>query len=162
MSPIRGVFLILFLSTLSCCKTLDAQPYKTSLGIRGPFAKGITLKHFIGEQSALEGIAALRYRGFLFTGLYERHAQAFGVEGLYWYYGAGGHLGTWNDVDEHPWYDDGPNTAIGVDGVIGLEYDIGAIPFNVGIDYKPAINLIGAPGDPLWFDAGGVSFRYIF
>lgn len=158
MNATRTLILTLILSGASFLGA-KAQNYETSLGLRGPLNNGITIKHFIGEQSALEGILAARYRGFSFTGLYEKHQNAFDVDQLQWYYGAGGHIGSW--ADGSPWFDDpGQNTVIGVDGIIGLEYTIEEIPFNISIDYKPAFNLLGHQG--FWFDNGGISVRYIF
>lgn len=158
MNATRTIILTLLLSGTSYLGA-EAQNYTTSLGLRGPFNNGITLKHFISEQSALEGIFASRYRGFSFTGLYEKHQGAFDVDQLQWYYGAGGHIGIYDD--RSPWFEDSDQkTVIGVDGIIGLEYTIQEIPFNISIDYKPAFNVVGHQG--FWGDNGGISVRYIF
>ncbi len=60
------------------------------------FQTGLTVKHFISQRSALEGLLSTRWRGFEITGLYEVHNNAFDVERLNWYFGGGGHIGFWN------------------------------------------------------------------
>lgn len=135
-----------------------AQDYKTGFGIRGGLSNGLTIKHFISSESALEGLLTARWNGFLVTGLYERHAQAFGITGLYWYYGFGAHIGTWNHNYRKDRYDN--YSVIGVDGIIGIEYNITEIPFNISLDYKPGLNLIGKPFGMT--DEVALSIRYVF
>lgn len=137
------------------------QSYSTGIGLRGGLANGLTVKHFIGEKAALEGILSTRWKGFTVTGLYEIQQTAFDTPGLYWYYGVGAHVGFWDGYDGHPWFDDDDNyTVIGIDGILGLEYAFAEIPFSISLDWKPAFNLTGHSG--LWADSGGLSLRYIF
>jgi hypothetical protein len=135
--------------------------YKTAIGVRAGFSQGLSIKHFLGHKDAVEGIVSFRYRGFVATALYERHANAFAVDHLYWYYGAGAHIGFWDYYDGHPWFDedDGSKTVIGIDGILGIEYNIQDIPINVSLDYKPAINIIGFSNTVL--DGGALSIRYM-
>ncbi len=138
----------------------NAYDYNTGIGIRGGLSSGLTVKHFLGDKSAVEGILSSRWNGFNITGLYELHAPAFDTPRLHWYYGAGGHIGFWSGRKNHPWFEDGTHTVIGVDGIIGLEYNIGPIPFSISLDWKPAFNLIGYSG--LWIDEFALSIRYTF
>jgi hypothetical protein len=139
-----------------------AQDYKTGIGLRGGFANGVTIKHFIGAKPAFEIILASRWRGLEITGLYEIHNQAFKTERLNWYFGFGGHVGFWNgDYTHRYWGDPGTNyTVIGIDGILGLEYNFSEIPINIGLDWKPAFNVVGYTG--FWADGGALSIRYIF
>jgi hypothetical protein len=138
----------------------NAQDYKTGIGLRGGFESGLTVKHFISTKSALEGILGSRWRGFEFTGLYEIHNQAFNADRLNWYFGFGGHIGFW-DGDYAKWGDAGKNyTVVGIDGIIGLEYNFREVPLNISIDWKPAYNFVGYSG--FWADGGALSLRYIF
>ena len=147
---------------LSLCLALGtvgmAQDYTTGVGVRAGLGQGLTVKHFLGEKTAVEGIAVRRYQGFLVTGLYEIHSPAFDVSRLHWYYGVGGHVGFW-DPDNTPFTGDS-STVIGVDLVLGIEYNIEELPINVGIDWKPAFNLVGYTG--WWGDNGAFSVRFIF
>ena len=138
----------------------NAQDYTTGIGIRGGLYNGIAIKHFIGIKSAFEVILATRWQGYNITGLYEIHTQAFNTPHLNFYYGFGGHLGVWNGANVS-WVNDNLNhTVIGVDGILGLEYNFKEVPFNISVDWKPALNLIGYSG--FWGDNGALSFRYIF
>lgn len=138
----------------------SSQDYRTGLGLRGGLSSGFTIKHFVKGNAAVEGLLSTRWRGFEVTGLYEIHHQAFDVSRLNWYYGFGGHIGFWNG-DYAKWGDYGSTyTVVGIDGIIGLEYNFSEIPVNIGIDWKPAINIIGYSG--FWGDGGALSIRYIF
>lgn len=139
---------------------VQAQDYTTGIGVRGGVANGITVKHFIGETAALEGIVASRWRGWNITGLYEKHARAFQVPTLNWYYGGGAHIGFWNGNHVKWAKDDKDYTVIGIDGILGLEYTFKEVPFNISIDWKPSFNLSGYNG--FWGDNGALSVRYVF
>ncbi len=150
--------LTLFLST---AVAVNAHDYNTGIGVRGGLSNGLTVKHFIGNDTAIEGILTSRWRGFNITGLYEIHAPAFNAPRLHWYYGFGGHIGFWDGYDNHPWFDDNDQyTVVGIDGILGLEYNIEPIPFNISLDWKPGINLIGYRG--FWADEVALSVRFIF
>ena len=137
-----------------------AQDYNTGIGVRAGFANGLTIKHFIGSNAALEGIIASRWRGFEITGLYELHYNAFNTPRLNWYIGFGGHFGYWNGNYAN-WGNPGENySVIGVDGILGLEYNFIEVPINISLDWKPAFNIIGYSG--FWGDGGALSVRYIF
>ncbi|MCX6253729.1 MAG: hypothetical protein NTV31_04540 [Bacteroidia bacterium] len=152
--------ILTFILALSIVILASAQEYKTGVGLRGGFSNGLTIKHFVSEKAAFEGLLSTRWQGFDITGLYEIHNQAFEVQHLNWYFGFGAHIGFWNG-DNVPWGD--PNTSytvIGLDGILGIEYSFNEAPINIGIDWKPAFNLIGYSG--FWGDGGALSIRYIF
>lgn len=141
--------------------SIQAQDYQLAAGLRGGFNSGITVKKFIGGNSAVEGIIASRWDGFVVTGLYELHSPSvFDTPGLNAYYGVGGHIGFW-DGDNVKWTDDsGSHTVIGVDGILGIEYNFNEFPINISLDWKPVFNIIGHSG--FWGDNGAFSIRYIF
>jgi hypothetical protein len=138
--------------------SVNAQDYRTGIGVRGGLSNGLTVKHFISDVSALEGLLTTRWNGFLFTGLYEVHAPAFGVRGLYWYYGGGAHIGAWNHHYKANREDN--YSVIGIDGILGMEFNITEIPFNISVDYKPGINVLGKPIG--MSDEVALSVRYVF
>jgi hypothetical protein len=140
---------------------VNAQSYDQALGLRGGTTNGITYKHFLSEQDAAELIAGFQDNGLRITGLYERHVSAFDEEGFYWYYGAGGHLGFY-DNDYDPPYRDGDRdggTAIGLDGIAGLEYRIPEIPLTISADVKPFLEFTETD---LYLWDTGLSLRYTF
>ncbi|WP_423129734.1 hypothetical protein [Gaoshiqia sp. Z1-71] len=138
----------------------SAQDYNTGIGLRGGFFSGLTVKHFLNQSHAFEGLLSSRWHGLEITGLYEIHRQAFNAPRLNWYYGFGAHLGFY-DGDRSSRFDDGDNyVVIGADGILGIEYNFAEIPINLGLDWKPVINLVGDTG--FWGDGAAISIRYIF
>lgn len=138
----------------------NAQEYKTGVGLRGGFSNGLTIKHFVSERNAFEGIIATRWRGIDITGLYEIHNQAFEVEHLNWYYGFGAHVGFYDGSNTTWGTYNTSYTIVGIDGILGIEYSFSEAPINIGLDWKPAFNVIG--DTRFWGDGGALSIRYIF
>jgi hypothetical protein len=137
----------------------NAQDYKTGIGLRGGYYYGLTVKHFIGTKSALEGLVTT-HSGFDVTGLYEIHNRAFDVDRLNWYYGLGAHVGFWEGAHLNSGVLGTNYTIIGIDGILGIEYNIREAPLNISLDWKPAFNIIGY--SEFWPLGGAFSIRYIF
>ena len=137
--------------------TADAQnkgsEYTTSLGIKFLDGAGITLKHFINEKDALEGIGFFWNQGTRITGLYEIHYDINGAPGLKWYVGPGAHIGFYNSKF-------GGSTWIGVDGVLGLDYKIRNAPLNLSLDWQPSFEFGASRG--FTGNWGGFAVRYTF
>jgi len=139
--------------------TAQGHDYRTALGIRlGWPANGVTVKHFLNETNAVEGIIATSYGGFVLTGLYENEHWTGEYPGLNWFWGFGAHLGFW---DSNPYADQfSGSTIVGADFIVGLEYTFDEIPLNLSMDLMPSVNLIGYTG---WGGIkGGISVRYVF
>jgi hypothetical protein len=134
--------------------------YESAVGLRGGFYKGLTIKHFISNKVALEGLLTSRYNGVNVTGLIEFHNQAFDTEGLNWYFGGGAHAGFYNGNYYSYYGNSNYGTTIGFDGIIGIEYTLDFIPLNIGLDWKPMFNLFG--GSYFRGDSGALSVRYCF
>ncbi len=135
--------------------------YNTGIGVRAAPSAGLTVKHFLSERAAIEGIFSTRWGGITITPLYEIHQTAFETTSFNFYYGIGGHLGIWDDPDDPPWFDETADAyiAVGADGIIGLEYTFEEIPFNISLDWKPALNIV--PDVDLWLEEVGLSVRFI-
>lgn len=120
--------------------------YRTAIGIRAGGTSGLTFKHFVSSNRALEAIVWAGDNHFSLTGLYEAYVGAFGVEGLNWYYGGGAHLKyqsidiDWIDFDDD-FYDGEDRFALGVDGIVGIEYKIPPIPIAISLDLKPNLEV---------------------
>lgn len=123
-------------------------PYKTALGLRLGGTSGLDVKHFFKPATAFEGIVGAFGDGVSFTGLIEKNAQAFDVEGLNWYYGGGAHVAFYNGHryygvygrDLH--YRDANDFGIGIDGIIGLEYMLpDDVPVAFSLDLKPFLEI---------------------
>lgn len=154
---------ILFILPLLLASAASAQSmgsdYKTALGVK-LYPGAVTVKHFTGKGKAIEGLGYISSDGFRITGLYELHFPLGSVEGLQWYVGGGAHLGIWSDSwkNKYPTRDGG--VALGVDGVLGLDYKIQGAPLNLSFDWQPSFNVIGYN----YFEGGwgGLAVRYTF
>jgi hypothetical protein len=138
----------------------NAQDYRTGIGFRAGVPYGLTVKHFLSESNAVEGILASRWGGLVITGLYENEHWTGEYPSLNWYWGFGAHIGFW-DTGYNPRIDDAyTGSVIGVDGILGLEYTFDDFPLNLSLDILPTINLIGYAG---WGGINGaLSVRYVF
>ena len=138
---------------------VQAQTYKSAIGLRGGDPSGVTFKTFISNTNALEFIAGTGYWGhnFNITGYYQWQKPTGWTPNLDWYIGPGAHIGFWNDYYRN---DYGTGILIGVDGVIGLEYTLEDIPLNFGIGGGPTFQLTSGPGWYYW--NGGFAVRYVF
>lgn len=140
-----------------------AQPYKIGIGIRAGLAPGVSVKYFLNESSAIEGILHTRWQGHIITALYEYQRPAFGSEEFDLFLGVGGHVGIWGDYYENmDWldpeeYPDGI-TIYGADIVLGIAYTFDMLPVNIAFDWKPAWNFAGYEG--FWWGGGGLTVRW--
>lgn len=136
--------------------------YKTALGVKFYPGAGITLKHFVKSNAALEGIAYFWRDGMRITGLYEFHGNISGAPGLKWYVGPGAHVGFWNNRywrnSRYPDYNGG--ALVGIDGVLGLDYKFKGAPINMSIDWQPSYEF-GTYGG-FYGNWGGLAIRYTF
>ena len=155
-----------------------SQDYKTGIGLRGGWISGLTVKHFIKEGRALEGILSPgygwgRYGGFQVTGLYEIHKPAFAkddVEGLFWFYGGGAHFGGgyhrdhwhYNNGAWGGYYHEHNYVAFGIDFIFGIEYKIEEVPITLGLDVKPFFELVTDRDAHHGFWDSAFSIRYVF
>lgn len=133
--------------TALCCLTMKmskAQDYKTAIGVRTGFTSGLTFKHFIKSDAALEAMVGIRPYNSNFTFMYEKY-NGTSVPELNWYYGGGAHVTFYNrGIEYGPWHKHYWKTpdyynynAFGVDLTLGLEYKIPKAPLALSFDIKP-------------------------
>lgn len=140
--------------------------YNTAIGLRAGETSGLTFKHF-KNSIAFEGILGFWNHGFSATLLVEKHAPAFGISGMNWYYGGGGHVALqsayyyrYYDRGRYKLYHDG-SVGIGVDGIVGLEYKIPSVPFAISLDVKPYLEVVSNGGVWTSLDPGlGVKLTF--
>ena len=132
---------------------VSAQNYTTAGGIRlGPntaaVTAGFTVKHFLNERTALEGILGIN-DGLGICGMYELHFPIESVNNLQWFAGPGAYIAFRNS-----------STFVGAAGIVGLDYKFDEVPINVSIDWKPELNIISK----IAFESSGIglSVRYTF
>ncbi len=155
---IKVFFVLLLFSTLS--STATAQLYKTGVGARAGFFNGFTIKHFVEQDRAVEGILSTRWNGFIITGLYEFQREFPDIDNLEWFFGGGAHIGFWGKENYH-WGDDNEShTIVGLDLILGTEYTFDEFPISISLDWKPAFNIFG--DFHWWGDGIALSARYTF
>lgn len=137
--------------------TTNSTSYRTALGVKIWDGAGITLKHFGASGNAVEAIGYFWRHGFRLTGLYEIHGDIADAPGLKWYIGPGAHIGFYNNK----YYRDYDNdVAIGIDGVIGLDYKFRGAPINMSLDWQPSFEF--GDGAGFYGSWGGLGIRYTF
>jgi len=165
----KKLFLVVLLFAAST--QVNAQDYERAIGLRASTWTGFTYKQKLKEDRYGEALLMFRYRGFELTGLYEVHkAQLEEIDRLNWYFGGGAHIGYYARGYGRWGYSSpvliGTETApdhqltLGIDGILGIEYNIQDLPINISLDWKPGFNFVGATWG-VW-DNGALSVRYIF
>lgn len=134
-------------------KSSGSSSYKTALGVKVWDGGGISFKHFVSDNNAVELVGYFWSKGARITGLYEIHSPISGATGLQWYIGPGAHVGFYNSKN-------GDGAFIGIDGVLGLDYKFSGAPINMSLDWQPSFEF----GDGRGFTGswGGLGIRYTF
>lgn len=150
---ILSIAVVLFVMISTATAQKSSSDYRTALGVKF-YPGAITIKHFVNDKAAVEGLVYLYNHGTRVTGLYEFHFDIPSVNGLKWYVGPGAHIGFYNTK----W---GGGTSVGVDGVLGLDYKINAAPINLSLDWQPSFEF-GNTFNGFGGSWGGLAIRYTF
>ncbi len=156
------VMTALMLSAITAKSQDMDQTYTTGLGLKlWRDGAGITIKHFIGNNHALEGVGYFWNGGARITGLYEFHFNIGNAPGLKWYIGPGAHVGFYNGTHQDPYgYYGSSSSYVGIDGVLGLDYKFNRAPINLSIDWQPSMEFGNGRG--FYGGWGGLGIRYTF
>lgn len=138
MTKVITTLSLLFLLSLGAY----AQQYDLAIGLRSGQYSNITVKKTLSERTMTEGIISLRPRGFMATGLMEYQNPFAGRDAFCWYYGFGGHVGAWQGLQTGSSDVIGGAYSLGLDAIVGVEYNLKELPFNLSLDWKPAISLM--------------------
>jgi hypothetical protein len=159
MKRLSALLVVMIITFTAGAQVNESSEYRTALGVK-VYPGAITLKHFFQPNKAVEALGYISSDGFRLTGLYELHNDITSIEGLKWYIGGGAHVGIWSDTWKTKYPTRNGGLAIGVDGVIGLDYKIQGVPLNLSFDWQPSFNLIGYN----YFEGGwgGLGLRYTF
>ena len=153
MRNIIALAVLLSLASLVQAQVNRSSSYRTALGVKVWDGGGVSLKHFISDNHALEGIGYFWSQGFRITGLYEIHGPISGAGGLKWYIGPGAHIGLYNTKY-------GNGSFAGIDGVLGLDYKFNGAPINISLDWQPSFEF--GDGRGFFGSWGGLGVRYTF
>ncbi|MGK0363962.1 MAG: hypothetical protein ACI85O_001016 [Saprospiraceae bacterium] len=163
----KAIVFLTFLGCLFFAENLQAQDFKSAIGLRLGYPLSISYKHFLNEADAIEIYAGTRgydvgfgynYRFYSISGAYQRHTPIESVDGLSYYYGAGASIYFWTFGDLDP---DDASTAFGLQGYGGLSYTFENKPINISLDWVPTFFLNGY-GSGFGAGYGSLAVRYIF
>lgn len=149
-----AVFFITVMSVNAQSSSANSTTYTTALGVKF-YPTGITLKHFLTSNHALEGIGYFYNYGTRITGLYEIYGDINNAPGLRWYIGPGAHVGFYNTKY-------GGGSSAGVDGVLGLDYKVTNAPLNLSLDWQPSFEFGDNFNNGFSGGWGGFGVRYTF
>ncbi len=155
MRKVFAFIILLSIASLSQAqsKSSSGSSYRTALGVKVWDGGGISFKHFVSDNNAIELIGYFWNKGMRITGLYEIHGPITGASGLQWYIGPGAHIGFYNTKN-------GDGSFAGIDGVLGLDYKFNGAPINISLDWQPSFEF-GA-GRGFVGSWGGLGIRYTF
>jgi hypothetical protein len=155
--PTISFLLITYLANSQASTEEYTSPYKKAIGFKlNPGA--ISYRSFYTRNKALEGIGFISLDGFQLTILNEKYFPFSNAENLTWYIGYGGHFNLWSEKYKLNNPAKSAGVAVGVDGMLGLDYKLKNAPINISVDIQPAFNFVGAS----YFDLGwgGIGIRY--
>lgn len=149
----KVLFLFSFLLSLNFVmgqnSTANSDVYKTAIGVKIWTGAGVSIKTFIKDNHALEFIGYFDRWGTRITGLYEIHGNLSSEGSLKWYVGPGAHVGLYKGI-----------TAVGVDGVVGIDYKFSNLPLNIALDWQPAFELGSGDRNGFYGNWGGLAVRF--
>jgi len=154
---------LVLLAATSVSNRLQAQDYKLAMGIRFSSASptlnnSVSVKYFMNETDAVEGLISFGNNRFGIGGLYEKHQLIGGTPAFTWFYGGGGYLGFENRTDANKV--EKHTTYLGPTGIVGLDYKFQSAPINLSLDWKPELDII--PSINFVPDAFALTARFTF
>jgi hypothetical protein len=152
----KKTILLLTIASFACILNLQAQSYKSAIGIRmsskDPVVNNsVSFKHFFSETSAIEALLTFDKKTAI-GALIEIHKPITSTDGLKWFYGAGAYLGFDSDKTNPS------RSLMGAQGVVGLDYKFPDLPLNLALDWKPELNII----DNINFEPSAIGFTMRF
>ncbi len=157
------IVIILFSLAFFLHSSANAQTYRTALGARLGHPLSASYKTFLAASSnAIEVHVGTwgysRYRRMNASVGYQVHRPIPDLEGLMWYFGAGGSVFFWNWKGDHG--EGELNTSFGIQGYLGLDYAFSDAPINISVDWVPLF-FVNGYGNGFSGTFGAVGVRYI-
>lgn len=145
----QKIFIMKWLVTFSLCTLFYmygySQDYHQALGFRTGYASGIVYKNFFTDEKAVQLMACFQRGGTQIYFLRQYYHPVFldHTQQVFFYYGAGAHLGysKWSGESElisgEVYKRKEFSFGVGIDANLGIEYRILKFPLVICIDYKP-------------------------
>ena len=137
--------------------------YTKSFGVK-MYPGALTYKTFYTHNKAIEASGYITLDGFWISAINEKYTPIKDDNQLSWYIGYGGHFNIWSEDHKKKLELINPSrnagVAVGIDGILGLDYKIKGTPLNVSVDWQPSFNFVGDS----YFENGwgGIGVRYTF
>ena len=160
----------IILGFIILCPYIYSQNYTRSAGLRAGTAVGLTYRQYIDEESAVEAVINYTKRGLRLTALKQYFRPAFYeiTDNLSFAYGYGAHIGLYYtnkfrilnktyQLDE--WR---LSPVFGLDGYLGLEYNVREFPVILGIDIKPFFEFSTSRFFYIFLDDTALSLKFRF
>lgn len=129
-----------------------ASAQSRAIGIRAGGDAEVSYQHYLGNNFLEADLGwAFVGKGLQITGVYDFMLANSG--NFNFYLGPGAQINSWTDSEGKGRF------GIGIGAQLGAEYQIGAIPFNVSLDWRPMWNFIGSCGS---WSSLALGFRYRF
>lgn len=152
------------------CPYIYAQNYTRSAGFRPGTATGFTYRQYINEENAVEAIVNYTRRSLRITALKQYFRPAFYeiADNLNFVYGYGAHIGLYytnrfkilnKSYKLEEWR---YSPIFGLDGYLGLEYNIREFPVIIGIDIKPFFEFSTSRFFYIFLDDTALSLKFRF
>ena len=165
------LILILIITALFMTKISHAQTYKSAAGLTGGFVLGVTTKNFISRTGALELYFVTKYKGLVISSLLTNNWRIFPDQRFSILFGAGMHTGLYQSSSyqihssetvfkklEAKFNNKDLIFNLGVDAVIGFEFNLNEYPFTAEIGFKPYYDVFAADSKVI---DGFLAVRYI-
>lgn len=151
-------YLVLVVLVLGSFCTMNAQAYKSAIGVKGGNVALGSFKTFLGEKLAVEGVAGfgIGLDADLYGAVYlQMHFPIGSVDNLTWFAGVGPNLATSTAGT-------GLSTTSnwGLTGIGGADYRFGDGPINVSLDVSTPIYFGDSVFDFVPYFSAAI--RYIF
>jgi hypothetical protein len=165
--------LVILLGIILMMLCVRAQELKHEIGLRLGLSSGISYEMHVDQFRAYKGLLSFREGGVQITAIIEstRPLYVNFTDRLYYYTGIGAHVGFTRFPPKNRFFGNPFNFSynygrfapvLGLDGIIGLEYQLDRSPLSFCIDAKPFFELFGQNIFRLSLFDIGISMKYSF
>ncbi len=151
-----------------------AQVFERQLGVRLGTMSGITGKVIMNKKTAIQGTLGFRKGGIQLYTLLESYKvlDKNTNQNWYMYFGGGAHVGyvngfnkirRWSNTSGYYWEEEYTlGAVIGLDAIMGIEYNLPNVPLTLFVEIKPMVELQSFNKvRTSFYDAGiGIVYRY--
>lgn len=159
---------------LAVSGSLFSQTFERQLGMRFGTMSGITGKVVMNKKTAIQSTLGFRKGGVQLYTMLEAYKMIDknANQNWYMYFGGGIHVGyingynkvrRWSNSAGYFWEEERASGLVfGLDAVMGVEYNIPAVPLVVFFEFKPMVELQGFNSVRVnfWDSAIGIVYRF--